>query len=244
MNKIYTYLFFYSFSILGFSVFSQDLESKKDLESKSISNDTLPPGEKYGLRVGIDASRIIRSFTSDDYEGVEFIADYRIYRKFYVALEIGNELLERDEENINVEGSGSYFRLGFDYNSYNNWYGMQNLIFVGLRYGLSTFDQQLNSFRIFTGSSIFPNREIISGQKNDNLTANWISLIVGLKVETIKNLYLGANIALRRLSNQKRPDGFDNLFIPGFGQTNDFSKFNVGYSYTISYLIPFQKKKK
>lgn len=244
MNKRHTFLFSYSFLLLSLSIAAQDKNLDKKPESTEKIVDTLPPGEKYGLRVGVDLSRIIRSYSSDNYEGLEFVADYRVYRKFYVSAEVGHESLVRDEENINVEGSGSYGRIGIDYNSYNNWYGMQNLIFVGLRYGLSTFNQRLNSYRIFTGSSIFPNREIISGIQNDNLSANWISFVVGLKVETLKNLYLGANVSLRRLLNQKQPNGFDNLFIPGFGQTNDFSSYNVGYSYTISYLISLKKRKR
>ncbi len=35
---------------------------------------------------------------------------------------------------------------------------------------------------------------------------------------------------------------FDNLYIPGFNRTYDFSEFGAGFGYGISYLIPIYKK--
>ncbi len=235
MKQLHIYLFFINI-FLSIGGISQ--------ETKVSARDTLPPGEKYGLRVGIDISRLVRTAVNDDYSGFEIVGDYRIYKDFYIAGEIGNESLTRDEENINAEGAGNYARLGIDYNSYNNWYGMQNSIFVGMRYSFSTFDQTLNRYRIFTSSDFFPTQEITEQQEFNGLTASWIELTLGLKVELIKNIYLGASVSLRRIINEKQPDIFDNLFIPGFGRTNDFSQFGVGYNYTVSYLIPFRKKKR
>ncbi len=236
MKQLHIYLFFISMLFTCFS-FSQE-------EQKITSKDTLPPGEKYGLRVGVDLGRIIRTSVSNDkYSGFEIVADYRIYKKFYIAAEIGNESLIRDEENINVEGSGNYIRAGIDYNTYSNWYGMQNSIYVGLRYGFSRFDQTLNDYTIFTGTNYFGENIIAEPITEDGLNASWIEFVLGIKAEIFKNLYLGANVSLRSKISEKIPNGFDNLFIPGFGRTNDFSSIGVGYGYSISYLIPFFKKK-
>ncbi len=236
MKQTHILLFFISILFSG-SIFGQE-------EKKVIPSDTLPPAEKYGLRVGVDLARIIRSSVDDNYSGFEIVGDYRIYKKFYIAAEVGNESLVRDEENINVEGSGNYIRAGIDYNTYSNWYGMQNSIYVGLRYGFSTFDQTLNDYNIFTGTNYFGENTITESVTEDDLNASWIELVLGIKAEIFKNLYLGANVSLRSKISEKIPDGFDNLFIPGFGRTNDFSSIGVGYGYNISYLIPFFKKKK
>ncbi|GAA4272350.1 DUF6048 family protein [Aquimarina gracilis] len=237
MKQLHIYLFFISIltSCLSFSQ-----EEEKQLTAK----DTLPPGEKYGLRVGVDIARIIRSSVEDKYSGFEIVGDYRISNKFFVAAEIGNESLIRDEENINVEGSGSYIRAGIDYNTYGNWYGMQNSIYVGLRYGYSRFDQTLNDYIIFTGTDYFGENEIIEPVTRDGLNASWIELVLGIKAELFKNIYLGANVSLRNMVSEKKPEGFDNLYIPGFGRTNDFSQIGVGYGYNISYLIPLYKRKR
>ncbi len=236
-----TYLFFISILFAG-TLLAQ--EEEQEIEEKVIANDTLPPAEKYGLRVGVDLARLIRTSVDDKYSGFEIVGDYRIYKKFYIAGEVGNESLTRDEENINVEGSGSYIRVGLDYNAYDNWYGMQNSVYFGLRYGFSTFDQTLNEYSIFTGTNYFGENTITESVKADGLNASWIELVFGIEVEIINNLYLGANVSLRTTVAEKKPDTFDNLYIPGFGRTNDFSNIGVGYGYTISYLIPFFKKKK
>ncbi|GAA3518154.1 DUF6048 family protein [Aquimarina addita] len=232
-------------------VISAQEEKEKEEEKKITARDTLPPAEKYGFRVGVDIGRLIRTVlsednddTNDEYTGFEILGDYRIYKNYYLAAEIGNESLLRNEENISVEGAGSYARIGADYNAYNNWYGMQNSIYVGLRYGFSTFNQTLNSYKIFNNSDYFPVPVRNERIEVDSLTASWVEFILGIKVETFKNLYLGANISLRRLLSEKTPDRFDNLFVPGFGRTNDYSSYNVGYTYSISYLIPFVKKKR
>ena len=240
MKQLHTYLFFISLLVSGL-ILGQ--------EPNISARDTLPPSEKYGLRVGLDISRLIRGSVNDNYSGFEINGDYRIYKNYYIAAELGNESLLRDEENINIEGSGSYIRLGADYNAYNNWYGMQNSIYAGLRYGFSTFSQSLNSYNIFTGTNFFDTQTIDENFRNETkeeggLTAGWVELILGIKVEVLNNIYLGASVALRRTVNEKKPEGFDNLFIPGFGRTNDFSRFGVGYTYTINYLIPFYKKKR
>lgn len=236
MKQLRTYLFFISLLVTGI-VLCQE-------ETNISARDTLPPAEKYGLRVGVDIGRFIRTAVNDDYTGFEINADYRVYKNYYFAGEIGNESFLRDETNIEVEGAGSYIRLGFDYNTYKNWYGMQNNIYVGLRYGFANFNQTLEKYNIFTGTDFFGEDERNEKIEAKSLTAGWVEFILGIKVETLKNLYLGANVSLRRIVNEKTPEGFDNLFIPGYGRTNDFSLFGVGYTYTISYLIPFAKRKR
>jgi len=236
MKQKHIYLFFISILITGYS-FSQQ-------EKQITARDTLPPGEKYGLRVGVDLSRIIRSSVDEKYDGFEIVGDYRISHNFFVAAEVGKESLIRDEENINAEGSGNYIRVGLDYNSYDNWYGMQNSIYVGLRYGFSSFEQSLNDYAIFTGTTYFGENRITTPISEKSLNASWLELVVGIKAELFANLYLSANVSLRSIVNEKQPDRFENLYIPGFGRTNDFSSIGVGYGYTLSYLIPFYKKKK
>lgn len=237
MKIQHTYLFIINFFIC-FLLFSQE-------EDKTITaRDTLPPGEKYGLRAGVDLAKIIRTSVDDNYSGFEIVADYRFYKDFYAAIELGNESLLRDEENINVKGSGNYARIGVDWNTYDNWYGMQNNVYVGIRYGFSTFKQELNSYRIFTTAGYFDTDVRTDNEEVSGLTAGWIELVFGLKVELFHNIYLGAQVSIKNLISEKNTDRFDNLFVPGFGRTNDFSQFGVGYGYTISYLLPFYKKKR
>jgi hypothetical protein len=172
------------------------------------------------------------------------MGDYRVYKNYYLAAELGNEKMDFGDENLQVTANGSYIKIGADYNAYENWTGMENLIFVGARYGFATFSQTLEQYSIYTNNQFFPPNIIEGPFENNGLTASWLELLVGIKVEVLNNLFLGGNVQLKRRVTQSAPNNFDNLVIPGFGRTYDGSSFGVGYSYNISYLIPLYKKAK
>ena len=111
-------------------------------EAKNTPKDSIEYKEVYGLRLGIDLSRPIRTLFDDEYQGAEIMGDFRITDRLYLAAELGNEKLSRAEllgndDNPNqfaiydYESSGSYLKLGVDFNTYQNWFGMNNMIFIG-----------------------------------------------------------------------------------------------------------------
>jgi hypothetical protein len=204
--------------------------------------DTIDQKTKYGLRLGVDLSKPVRTFVEDGYTGFEILGDFRISDKFYIAGEIGTEDKDYDEENLKANTKGSYIKLGADYNAYNNWFGLNNAIFIGLRYGFSTFTQELESYTVYTNNQVFFPAERVINQEFNGLTGSWAELQVGIKTEVLNNLYLSINLQLKRKISEDVPENFSNLFIPGFNSTNDFSEFGAGYGYTISYLIPIFKK--
>lgn len=205
-------------------------------------NDTVEYTEKYGIRVGVDLSKPLRTLIDDTYSGIELVGDYRIYKNYYIAAELGNEEIIFEGDNIETITNGSYIKVGGDYNAYENWLEMQNAIFVGLRYGFATFSQTLDSYRIYTSSDYFGPDIREDDSETTGLTASWAEVIIGIKVEVLNNLYLAANVQLKRRIGQNSPGNFDNLAIPGFGRTYDSSEFGAGFGYTISYMIPFYKK--
>ena len=170
------------------------------------------------------------------------MGDFRLTKKFYVAGELGNEKKERIESNLSSQASGSYIKIGADYNAYNNWFGLNNAIYFGLRYGLSTFKQELISYQIYDTNQTFPPTTITESIEYSGLTAHWAELVFGVKTEILTNLYLSINLQLKRKLAEDKPENFNNLYIPGFNRTYDFSEFGAGYGYTISYLIPIFKK--
>lgn len=207
-------------------------------------SDTPEVKEKYGLRLGVDLSKPLRTLLDDDYSGLEIMGDYRVYKNYYLAAELGNEKMGFGEGNLQVTANGSYIKVGVDYNAYENWTGMENLIYVGARYGFATFSQNLEQYSVYTNSQFFSPNIIEGPFETSGLTASWLELLVGMKVEVLNNLFLGGNIQLKRRVTQSTPNNFDNLVIPGFNRTYDESSFGVGYNYNISYLIPLYKKAK
>lgn len=199
--------------------------------------------ERYGLRLGVDLHRLARTFYETDYRGLELVGDYRLTRRFYIAGELGNEDKTVDDDRMNFTTKGTYFKAGFDYNSFENWLDMENMIYVGMRYGVSSFSQTLNSYKIYDPTNYYGETIITSGEKFNGLTASWIEVIGGIKAELFNNLYLGFSLRLNYLVSDKKPANFDNLYIPGFNRTYD-GKFGAGLNYTVSYFIPIYKKNK
>ncbi len=212
-------------------------------EKTETNNDSVPKIEKFGLRVGVDLSKPLRTLIEDGYSGFEIIGDFRVTKRFYAAVELGNEKKDWIEPYVSSKTSGSYAKIGFDYNAYENWLGMNNAITVGLRYGFSSFKQELLSYRIYTDNPAFPTETIYEPIEYSGLTAHWAELIISIKTEIVNNLYLSINAQLKNRISETQPDNFANLYVPGFNRTYDYSKFGVGYGYSISYLIPIYKKK-
>ncbi|NNJ88628.1 MAG: hypothetical protein HKP53_04450 [Eudoraea sp.] len=221
--------------------------------------DTISFKQPYGLRAGIDLSRPALSFFNSDYTGLEIVADYRLTQSLYLAGEIGNEKKTSTEELANVDlenatplynfsTSGSYIKLGVDYNTYENWYGMNNSIFIGGRYAFSTFSQTVNDSFIYDSNRYWNPDQFSNGTLNNveygGLSASWLEFLVGIKAELFANIYLGASVRLGFLVSNTEDDNFPNLWIPGFNKVTDGSNFGVGYNYSITYFLPLYRKAK
>ena len=214
-------------------------------EAKEIQIDTVVYKQNYGLRLGGDIGKLGRSFLDDDYTGFEIMGDYRLSNNLYLAGELGTEERTLRSDNLDVTSTGSYFKAGIDYNFYVNWLDMENMIYGGARSGFGTFKQTLNSYTVYTKDRYWgePYTES-TGQEFGGLSAIWLELIVGIKAELFANLYMGLNVQLKGRITEKEPDGFENLYIPGFNRTYDSGRFGLGFGYNLSYLIPIYKKDK
>ena len=209
--------------------------------NSEVKKDTITYKTGYGIRVGADISKPIKALLDDSYSGFEIVGDYRISKSWYVATELGFEEETTQEDFTNSTAKGTYIRLGANYNAYENWLDMNNEIFLGYRYGFSLFDQTINSYTPNVNSTYFPANEITTPITASSLNAHWSELIVGIKVETLKNLFVSASVSYKILMSSKEPENFKTLYSPGFNTIFE-SSTGFGFNYTISYLIPFQKK--
>jgi hypothetical protein len=243
MKQRRTLIYFIS-SIALLLLFSASVNAQNDSIPNTV-NDSIKIKQKYGLRFGADIGKLARSFIDDDYTGFEIIADYRLKNRLYIAGEIGIEEKTTITDYLDVTTKGTYLKGGIDYNLYQNWLDMDNMIFAGFRVGASSFSHTRNSFQVYSTDQYWqPQFTSTDGAKFNDLTAIWIELIIGLKAELFNNLYLGLNVQLKGLASETEPEGLENIYIPGFGKTFDSSGIGVGYGYTISYRIPLYKKDK
>lgn len=236
--------FYYFISSLVLLLFCVSVNAQND-SIPNTANDSIKIKQKYGLRIGGDFGKLIRTAIDDEYSGFEILGDYRIKKNLYIAGEIGVEEKNETTEFLDITSSGSYFKAGIDYNTYDNWLDMDNMIFFGFRVGASTFSQTLNSFTVYNTDQYWGEQfNSTVAQEFKGLTAIWAELIIGLKAELFNNLYMGLNVQLKVLASETEPENFQNIYIPGFNKTFDSSGIGVGYSYTISYRIPLYKKDK
>lgn len=233
MKHILKYTFSLGLMLLSVVTIAQEQNPKADT--------IVPKKERYGIRLGADLFKLTRSFYDTNYQGIEVIGDYRLTRKHFIAAEIGNEKKTVDDDQLNFTTNGSYIKVGFNYNAYENWLNMENQIYVGLRYGFSTFSQTLNSYSVYNTDQYFAeNNVILSDEKFSGLSAQWLEVVAGMKAEVFHNVFIGFSFSVNRLLSQKQPDNFENLYIPGFNRTYN-GDFGVGFNYTVSYFIPLYK---
>ena len=241
MSKYFTSVFFLFGLMFGFA------------QSKPIDTqpkDTAEYRQSYGLRAGIDLSRPIISSLDENYTGFEIVADYRLTNTLYLAAELGTEDKTKQEDLYNFTSTGSYIKVGIDNNTYDNWYGEQNLLYYGGRLAYSTFSQTLNNYQYFNSNRYWNTDGFGQGssitEEFSGRSAIWVEALFGTKVELFANIFLGASIRMGFLVSDS--DGgdarFPNLWIPGFNKVTDGTKFGVGYNYSISYFLPLYKKKK
>lgn len=245
MIRSHTYVFFTSIMLLFALSPTIAQEEAQKIDTAGKVADTLSTNKKkqyFELRLGTDISKLVRTAFEDGYSGFELNADLRFKKKYFIAAEFGNRTVQTTLSNIENTTRGSYIKAGFNYNAYDNWFGMNNLIYAGLRAGFSTFSQELNSFTIFTTDPLFGDDTRVVNQEFNGLNATWLEFQAGLQVELFASIYLGVHVQLKNSITVTNPEGFTNVFIPGFGTTTDDSSFGAGFGYTLSYLIPIYKR--
>ena len=247
MNKLLTIKYFIKniALLLIFCVSANAQNTDIEGDSIKVETDSIKIQNKYGLRVGADLSKLVRSFIDDDYTGFEINADYRLTRKIYLAAELGTEEKITSTDFLNVTTTGTYFKGGVDYNLYKNWLDMENMIYSGFRVGASTFSHTLNSYTVYSQDQYWtPQFTSNTSEEFDGLTAIWVELIFGIKAEVLNNLFMGLNVQFKTMLSENEPDNFENLYVPGFNKTYDSGAFGFGIGYNLSYLIPIYKKDK
>jgi Domain of unknown function (DUF6048) len=226
----------YFFSFLLLICFLSTKAQEKAADSVAIKT------ERYGFRAGIDLFKLARSVYDKDYKGIELVGDYRYNKNYYLAAEIGSESKKTDDVYISSTATGTYLKAGFDYNLHKNWLHLENMIYVGARYSIATFSQELNSYKIYNRAPYFnENQDVVVNEKFSGLSAQWLEVVLGMKTKVVNNFFVGFSLRLNTLVQNKKPNGFDNLYIPGFNRTYD-GNFGIGFNYTVSYFLPLYKK--
>ena len=224
--------FFISVAII--ILFSGKNFSQTEKDSVVVKN-------KYGIRIGLDFSKQIRMLT-EDYKGLSLYGDVKIKERLFIVSELGSDEKELRTDNLRSKFSGNYIKAGLNYNLYNNLPGLNNEIYVGFRFATSKFKSEISEYIIYNKDRFWSQDPIFDNIINKGLNANWVELIIGINAELLNNFFVGLSLRLNRMLNQKKPENFTNLYIPGFNRVTENNNFGTGLTYSIIYQIPIIKK--
>ncbi|MGK7389640.1 MAG: DUF6048 family protein [Candidatus Cyclobacteriaceae bacterium M2_1C_046] len=195
------------------------------METDTLEAEFMPSG----VRIGIDALNLGLSIADDSYSSVLFVADVDIYRYFLVG-EYGNYSRTRTGENGVYTTDGSYWRIGADINLFKkNQFG--SVLSVGLRYGNSTFSDQLTTT---LASYAYGTRQVT--YQNEGVKGDWFEFVAGLKVPVWK-LWLGYNLRMKMGIDSYEQMAFIPYEVPGYGLAaeKDYWEFNYYIMYRIEW---------
>ena len=204
-------------------------------------NDSVVVKNEYGIRIGLDFSKQIRMLT-EDYKGLSIYGDVKIKERLFIVSELGSDEKELRTDNLRSKFSGNYIKAGLNYNLYNNLPGLNNEIYVGFRFATSKFKSEISEYIIYNKDRFWSQDPIFDNIINKGLNANWVELIIGINAELLNNLFMGLSLRLNRMLNQKKPENFTNLYIPGFNKVTENNNFGTGLTYSLIYQIPIIKK--
>ena len=191
-----------------------------------------------GLRVGMDVSRSLQHlWNAGNRYGTELSFDIELVPNFYPIVETGWEKQRLDHDYLDYSSSGSYTKIGFDYNLLvAEGRKDMDIVFVGLRYGFTIASQQVKSYTVSNYWGDIHNRF-----PKQNYSAQWAEGVLGIKGEVLPNFFLGWSIRGKLRLGQKNFDLPHVYFDPGYGKAE--KKFNFDFSYSVFYNLPFNFRK-
>lgn len=189
----------------------------------------------HQLRLGFDISRILFNQLQKDKEkriSYELELDFYWRKDLYIVAEGGWGDATLNYPDLAYSSSNIFFRAGVNKSllprlKQNDW----DMAFIGLRYGVGLINRSNANYTI-TDSTW----GIVSGTvPGTGLTAHWIELTGGVRVEIAKHLFLGWNMRGKFMVNAKQFTELPPYNIAGYGkgEKNTVFDFNVFLSYAL-----------
>ena len=192
-----------------------------------------PPSYKpTGIRVGTDLISLVKIPLSEGFDGWEVNTDIDFY-KYYLTLDVGNWSKLRMSDTQTYTNSGNYFRIGADVNLLLKDPD-RNMFFLGLRYGRSSFEEQLD---FITEDPVFGTLQ--KSLNNPSVTASWAEITLGLRVKMWKHLWMGYTARLKLSPSIKNNGQLDTFDIPGYGRASESTYW--GFNYQLFWRFPLRK---
>lgn len=195
----------------------------------------VPANRTAYFRISIDPTRYLYPFIDGiSRGGFEISVDTEFKGRYFPVFEFGNEFVNLEKDNYQLHTNGLFFRAGID-NNFLKYIDKddRDMFYMGFRLAYSGFTQDAENIIINNTGS-----DVVFNYPNEPFNAFWGELVVGVKAEISKNVFLGWTVRGKRrfgISEKKLTP----YLIPGFGKYKN--RVNVAANLYISYAIPTKK---
>lgn len=235
-KEILKYISLLLLLVCNFLLISSPSKAQQKKIMKSDLEKELKQREPFyrGSSLSIDIFGIGNKLFGGDFLSSEINFTANLKNRFLPVIEVGYGHTDTTNEDngIQYKSSGPYGRIGINYNTMFKK-NSPNYIYVGVRYGFTTFKYDIHSPYITDPiwGGKFPFNYI-------GLTshAGWFEFLVGINVQIYKSFHMGWALRYKAKMNVKENLHADPWYLPGFG-TNRSTVFGVTYS--LIYKLPF-----
>lgn len=193
----------------------------------------------HGPRLGVDVSGLVWQYVQPDHLSVSVYGDYEIMPAIFSVAEIGRLQVNRNEPTFDYTSKGYFGKIGADYNFLHNKLdpvAQYDMIYGGLRIGAARYKHQASNIMIQNDYWGNYQRGDFSSR---TMHAYWMELVAGIRVEALKNFFLGWSIRGQIMLSREKDRRLDTWMIPGFGKAENNT--GLSFTYTFSYRIPLTR---
>jgi len=215
---------------------SHPLKAQTQTTPKALNETTTETPLFQGVYLGIDVFGLANKVLGSDITSTEVNAEMNLKNRFFPVVEVGYAAIETsgEETDIFYKSSAPYFRIGMNYNVFYKKPHLPGQLLVGLRYGYSSFEYDVNAPALTDPN--WGHTSVPFAYEGVKSNASWVEVCAGLKTQVYKGFYMGFTVRYRSRLSQKVHENSEPYYIPGFGKNGST---NVGLTYNLIYKLPF-----
>ncbi|MDO5509245.1 MAG: DUF6048 family protein [Weeksellaceae bacterium] len=203
--------------------------------AQQIDSIIIRPSTSSPLFVGVDIVAPAFSIFSDQIGG-EILLSKQVYNQWHAAAEVGYHINAYNKGAWDVEVSGVFTRIGFNYVISQDIENANNIFYLGARIGYSPFALTVNRY-IIQGYDAVSAEGSLPAHTTHSI---WLEPLGGARVKLFNtNFYADASARLRINAFYINPHGINSLVMPGFGQSQ--SGLGFGLIWAVGYQIPLSR---
>lgn len=189
-----------------------------------------------GVFVGVDVFGFLNQALGSDVSTTEASVEVNLLNRFFPVVEIGYGSMDTtdDETDIHFKTSAPFFRIGANYNVFYKKPHLPGYFTVGLRYGFSSFDYDVQAPTLTDPN--WGHTQVPVDYTGVKTKAGWLELVLGLKTNVYKDFYMGFTVRYRSRMSLTKNENSEPYYIPGYGRGKSN---NLGITYNLIYKLPF-----